>query len=420
MIKKFDAIIFILIVTVAMCAVLNDHAYAGNASRMLGFSARDEAMAGATTASSTDTSCLVRNPAGLVRIGNRIDASYENILLHDVTIRPAGAGGAVNNGLTQTSNINYIPGGNAGVSYRIPGTDKYPISVGMGVFTIAGMANNYPSSRLNTALLADGGNYDKMLDLRTMRFAPGIAAAFNDKLSAGLTANISLQALRTNLARSTGAAAPPLFSETIGGGKWDFAPGAGFTAGLLYQFNEMWSLGASYESHGWMRDHYRYKDVLPYIDEPPIVNLGVSFKPIKDLELTYDTRYIYWTDVKLARLSPNQGGFGWRDQWVFAFGSEYTTFKDKLKLRLGYNYGKSPIQPNVMFTNSLLPVIVEHHLTTGFSYFITKALSLDFAWEHHFKNVMVDDGGDSTDLIGTGTQSTAAADVLSIGLGYKF
>lgn len=425
--KKLNAIIFILIVAVAICAGLNDYAYAGNASRMLGFSARDEAMAGATTASSTDTSCLVRNPAGLVRIGNRIDASYENILFHDVTIRPAGPavaalGGAtyVNNGLTQTSNINYIPGGNAGVSYRIPGTDKYPISVGMGVFTMAGMANNYPSSRLNTALLADGGNYDKMLDLRSMRFAPGIAAAFNDKLSFGITANIMLQALRTNLARSTGAAAPPLFSETIGGGKWDIAPGAGFTVGLLYQFNEMLGLGASYESHGWMRDHYRYKDVLPFIDEPPVINLGVSFKPIKDLELTYDTRYINWTNVKLGRLSPNQGGFGWRDQWVFAVGSEYTTFKDKLKLRVGYNYGKSPIQPNVVFSNALMAVIVEHHLTTGFSYFITKALSLDFAWERHFKNVMVDDGGDSADLIGTGTQVTGAVDILTIGLGYKF
>lgn len=427
MVKKLNAIIFILIVAVAMCVVLNDYACAGNASRMLGFSARDEAMAGATTASSEDTSCLVRNPAGLVRIGNRIDASYENILFHDVTMRTAGPaqptlGGAtfVNNGLTQTSNINYIPGGNAGVSYRIPGTDKYPISVGMGAFTIGGMADNYPSSRLNTALLANGGNYDKMLDLRTMRFAPGIAAAFNDKLSFGMTANIDLQALRTNLAHSITAAAPPLFAETAGGGKWDFTVGGGFTAGLLYKINEMLNLGASYESHNWQQDHYKYKDCLPFIDEPPIINLGVSFKPIKDLELTYDTRYINWTNVKLARLAPKDGGFGWHDQWVFAVGSEYTTFKDKLKLRLGYNYGRSPIQPNAIFACALLPVIVEHHLTTGFSYFITKNLSLDFAWEHHFLNVMADHGGDSADVIGDGTKVTGAADVLSIGLGYMF
>ena len=416
-------IVVIFFIVVAISFIFNGNVYAANASRMVGFSARDEGMAGATTASSEDTSCLVKNPAGLVRIGNRIDASYENILLHDVTIHTEGPnllfGGTtsyVNKGLTQTSNINYIPGGNAGVSYHIPGTDRYPISVGIGAFTIGGMADNYPSSRLNTLLLAEGGNYDKMVDMRTMRIAPGIAAAFNDKLSFGATANIDIQALRANLAHSGGAA----FEETAGKGNWDFTAGGGFTVGILYKMFDMLSLGASYESHNWMGHHWQYKDCLPLIDEPPIVNLGVSIKPIKNLEITYDTRYINWTNVKIARLAPKDGGFGWRDQWVFAVGSEYTTFKDKLKLRLGYMYGKSPIQPNVAFANSLLPVILEHHLTTGFSYFLKKDLSLDFAWEHHFKNVMVDDGGDSGDNIGNGTKITSAADVISLGIGYKF
>lgn len=408
---KGNKVIIFVSVFYMLCAV-NGSAYAANASRMIGFSARDAAMAGATTASSEDTSCLVKNPAGLVRIGNRIDASYENILLHDVTMHTEGAL-YTNAGLVQKSNISYIPGGNAGVSYQIPETDKYPIAVGMGIFTIGGMADNYPSSRLYTALLANGGDYDKMLDMRTMRFAPGVAAAFNDKVSFGMAVNMDLQALRTNLATAS-------FTETSGGGKWDFSVGAGFTLGLLYKYNEMLSLGLSYESHGWQQHHTKYKDVLPYIDEPPVVSLGISIKPIKNLELTYDTRYINWTDVKLARLTPSQGGFGWRDQWVFAVGSEYTTFNDKLKLRLGYNYGRSPIQHNVMFANALMPVILEHHLTTGFSYFLKKDLSLDFAWEHHFFNAIGDHGGDSRDVIGTGSKSTAAADIISAGIGYKF
>ncbi|MFA6142359.1 MAG: outer membrane protein transport protein [Candidatus Omnitrophota bacterium] len=419
MIKWNKALIIVLAVTAVACFVSNNCAYAANASRMLGFSARDSAMAGATTASSEDTSCLVKNPAGLVRIGNRIDVGYENILLHDVTLSTTGHPATyVNDGLKQKSNANYIPGGNAGISYRIPKTDKYPISVGFGMFTIGGMADNYASSRLNTALLQAGGDYDKMLDLRTMRFAPGIAAAFNDKLSFGMTANIDLQGLRTDFAVKSGEAVP--FRETAGGKDWDFTVGGGFTLGLLYKVNETLSLGAAYESHNWQQHHHKYKDCLPYIDEPPVISVGVSIKPVKKLELTYDTRYINWTDTKLARLAPKDGGFGWHDQWVFAVGSEYTTLKDKLKLRLGYNYGRSPIQPNALFSCSLLPVIVEHHLTTGFSYFLTKDLSLDFAWEHHFTNFMADDGGDSADDIGTGTKVSAGADIISIGLGYKF
>ena len=125
--------------------------------------------------------------------------------------------------------------------------------------------------------------------------------------------------------------------------------------------------------------------------------------------------------MKLARNGPADAGFGWQDQWVFAVGSEYSAFKDKLKLRLGYNYGKSPIQPNVVFANALFPVIMEHHLTAGFSYFIMKNLSLDFVWEHHFFNAIADNGsGDAYSRNGVGTKITAAAEIVGMGLGYKF
>jgi long-chain fatty acid transport protein len=360
-----------------------------------------------------------------VRIGNRIDASYENIILHDVTMATQGKDvvpgiNYTNAGVSQKSNIRYIPGVNAGVSYRVPGSDRWSVSVGAGLFTIGGMANNYSRPRLNPTLLANGGNYDKMLDMRTVRFAPGAAIGLTDKLSFGVTANIDIQALRTNLAHTITPVGLTLFSETSGGGKWDLAPGAGFSLGLLYQFNDKFSIGAAYESHGWMTHHHRYKDCIPYVDEPQIISVGFSLKPVKDLELTYDTRYINWTDVKLARNTPAEGGFGWRDQWVFAVGGEYTTLAEKLKLRLGYMYGRSPIRENVIFSNALMPVILENHLTMGFSYFMTKDLSLDVAWEHHFKNAMVDAGGDSADSIGTGTKVSAAADIISAGLGYNF
>ncbi len=432
MLKKNNAIILSLILTFTISLVLNVPAYAANGTRELGFSARDSAMAGATTASPYDTSCLVKNPAGLVRLGNRIDAMYQNILPHDVVMEtrggtvPSATGSAVALtvlalpavGQTQKSTIDYIPGGDMGVSYHIPGTDKYPVSVGLGAFTIAGVEANFPSPRINTAYMREG-TYDSMFDLRSARIAPGIAVAFNDKLSFGMTGNIEIQGLRTNMARSLD------FLETQGNGNWDFTAGGGFTVGLLYLFNEMLNLGASYESHTWMGFHDRYVDTLHLIDEPPVINAGIAFKPTKNLEFTYDTRYINWTDVKIANFAPIAGGFGWRDQWVFAVGGEYT-FKDKkdndkLKVRLGYNYGKSPIQSKVVFANALLPLVMEHHLTTGFSYFLKKDLSLDFVWEHHFMGVQTDSGaGDLFSMAGRGTKITAAAEVISLGLGYKY
>ena len=424
--KKHNAIILSLVFIFVTCLIINIPVYAANGMRELGFSARDSAMAGATTASPEDTSCLIKNPASLVWIGNRVDAVYQNILPHDVGVNIKGpvvsAFGALGNaGLSEKSTIDYIPGADAGIAYRIPGTDKYPVSVGLGLFTMAGVAVNYPSSRLNSAMLkyySGGSDYDKMADLRSVRIAPGLAVAFNDKLSFGATGNIEIQGFRTNMAKTN-------YQETAGMGDWDFSAGAGFTLGLLYKFNEMLNLGASYESHTWMNRHYSYKDVVPCVDEPQVVNFGLALKPIKNLEWTFDTRYINWTGVKIAEATPAKGGFGWGDQWVFATGAEYT-FKDKknndkLKLRLGYNYGKSPIQPSVVFANALIPVIVENHLTMGFSYFLKKNLSLDFTWEHHFKNVMSDNGaGDVYSVDGNGTKVTAAAEVISVGAGYKF
>ena len=384
-------------------------------------------MAGATTASPYDTSCLIKNPAALVWIGNRIDAEYQNILPHDVSVNTEGPGLAklggaplANRGVTQSSTIDYIPGADAGISYRIPGTDAHPVSVGCGMFTMAGVEANYPSSVFFTPLIG-GGAYDKMADLRSMRIAPGLAVAFNDRLSFGATSNIEIQGFRTNMAVFNGAG----FQETAGGGNWDFAAGAGFTLGLLYKINDMLNLGACYESHTWMNRHYDYKDIVPCIDEPQVISFGIALKPIKNFEWTYDTRYINWTGVKIVGEAPANGGFGWRDQWVFATGAEYT-FKDKkdndkLKLRLGYNYGQSPIPSNAVFANALIPVIMEHHLTTGFSYFLRKDLSLDFVWEHHFKNVMTDNGaGDAISQAGNGTKITAAAEIISVGLGYKY
>ena len=418
-----------LAVAAVFCLVSSDDVFAANATRMIGFSSRDAAMAGATTASAEDTSCLVRNPAGLVRIGNRVDAEFENIIPHDVTMRTEGRivnipGASLSNnagglGKLQDSTVDYIPGGNIGASYRIPGTDKYPVSLGCGLFTMAGVATSYPSSRLNEAIAIPMGTgvYDRMVDLRSIRIAPGAAVAINDNLSFGATANIGIQAINCDLAFGENNS----FREQEDSGKWDFAPGGGFTLGLLYKFNEFVSLGTSYESQTWMGNHNKYKNTLPCIDEPPIVNAGVSLKPVKELELTFDTRYINWTSVPIAEKKPIHGGFGWQDQWVFATGAEWSTLKDTLKLRVGYNYGKSPIQRRFVFANALLPLIVENHLTAGFSCVITKNLSLDFVWEHHFFNAMADNGeGDIYSQNGVGTKITAAAEIIGAGFSYKF
>lgn len=72
---------------------------------------------------------------------------------------------------------------------------------------------------------------------------------------------------------------------------------------------------------------------------------------------------------------PADGGFGWHNQFVFAVGAAYEV-TDKLTGRIGYNYGKSPIDEEHLFANFLFPAISEHHLTAGASYKLTPTWEL--------------------------------------------
>jgi long-chain fatty acid transport protein len=353
---------------------------------------------------------MMKNPAGLVRIGNQINVEYMS-LLPNVTLHTEGA--LANAGLRQKSRIGYIPAGNAGISYYMPDTFPFPVSIGVGGYTLSGLGAAYPESRLTQFFVQ---KYDRMLVMNTMRTTPTVSMAINDRLSVGLAGNIDIGSMKTDLTTSAQFG----YRETTGSGKWDHAYGGGFTAGILYRATDMVALGASYESQSWMSYFDKYKDVLHYVTQPQVINLGVSVKPVKKLELTFDTRWIDWLSVKAARRGPIQGGFGWKNQWVLAAGGEFSV-DEKLKLRGGYNYAPSPIKRDVVFANALVSVIMEHHLTTGFSYALNEEFSLDFAWEHHFMNAISDNGeGDSYSQNGNGTKMTASADVIGVGITWHY
>ncbi|HNX90733.1 MAG TPA: outer membrane protein transport protein [Candidatus Omnitrophota bacterium] len=409
--KKYIAMITVL------CFVFSNSAFATNGTRMIGFSARDSGMGGATTASVGDTSCMLRNPANLVRVKNQVNLEYLNILPY-ATMHTEGA--LSNAGLRQVSRVDYIPAANGGVSYYIPDMFPCPISIGIGAFTLAGLGVAFTEPRVNTAALLGAQlvqKYDRMFVANTIRTTPTVSLALTDKLSLGLTGNIDVASEKTDLTAGSQFG----YRETSGSGKWSHAYGGGFTTGILYQATDMVALGAGYESQSFMSYYDDYKDTgVHYITQPQVVNMGISIKPVKQWEVTFDTRWIDWLSVKAAARGPVQGGFGWKDQWVLATGTEYT-FNDKFKVRAGYNYAKSQINEDVVFANALLGLIMEHHLTTGFSYKILENLSFDFAWEHHFRNTMADNGkGDQYSQLGEGTKISTSADIIGVGLTYYY
>jgi long-chain fatty acid transport protein len=58
---------------------------------------------------------------------------------------------------------------------------------------------------------------------------------------------------------------------------------------------------------------------------------------MNNLKVGMDIRWINWKNAKGYK------EFQWNDQWVIALGGEFKPMQ-KLALRAGYNYGKSPIR----------------------------------------------------------------------------
>ncbi len=94
---------------------------------------------------------------------------------------------------------------------------------------------------------------------------------------------------------------------------------------------------------------------------------------------------------------------------------------DRFRLRLGYNYGRSPVRKDVLFANALSPLMAEHHLGLGFGYDLSERFSVDFGWVHTFTKTLTDDGsGDTFSQGGKGTTASLGIDSLILGVSYKF
>lgn len=146
----------------------------------------------------------------------------------------------------------------------------------------------------------------------------------------------------------------------------------------------------------------------------------MSWKAHPRLELLTDYEYINWSGVKALGDEPHEGGFGWEDQHVIKVGAVWSV-TERCRLSTGYCYGRSPINEEVVFANSLFPAIVEHHVTFGVGFDLTEHSSVQLTYMHAFENTLRDSGkGDMYSRAGRGTEITLEEDTLSVQYSYRF
>ncbi len=267
-------------------------------------------------------------------------------------------------------------------------------------------------------------------NLQFMRIIPTLSYKVNDAFSIAGALHLAYGSLDMGMTMAAGT------KKWNAGSGQSQSFGLGFQLGLAYNMGDFVYAGLTYQSPVSMTykrvfdsdGDDRFEDLK--LTQPQEVAFGLGVKPMNNVKLGFDIRWINWSDAK------GYEDFQWKDQWVFGVGGEFKPIQ-KLALRAGYNYGKSPIKggaknpnnarriPN--FNNTFsdfriayfnlvgFPAITEHHVTLGLGYEFTKNFSVDLAYKHAFEKKVK-----ATDNAGREVEGKNAQDAIAIGLNWKF
>jgi long-chain fatty acid transport protein len=214
------------------------------------------------------------------------------------------------------------------------------LTFGIGAFGVSGMGVDYRNEpnlfRIHTTF-------------QFMRIIPAIAYKVNDAISISGALHLAYGSL------DIGATIPGTPPRHAGGGQSQ-TYGIGAQLGVAYNMGNFVYAGLTYQSPVSMT----YKRVFDSnclagpcdgqfedlkLTQPQELAFGVGVKPMDNLKVGMDIRWINWKNAKGYK------DFQWKDQWVIALGGEFKPTQ-KLALRAGYNYGKSPIRGGVKNTST--------------------------------------------------------------------
>lgn len=342
------------------------YAAATNGDQMLGFTAIQNGMAGAIVAAPQDAATVLVNPAGMAELDIR-DVRFDLGL------------GFLNpprhvNGFESDSNLYAMPGG--AVAFRV--NDK--LTLGMGLGGLAGSGVDFADTN------AAPGNQFAVTTRQMFKVAPGFAYRVSDALSVGASVNLHFQSLALSGVTPGG----PFYLQQNQVYGWSA------TAGMIWKLNNQLQLGAAWSGKANMSDfewNTLQGKVKMGIDGPQTLALGVAWKPMPGLLVEADVKKIWFSDVMDSVVPKRPAGspvparfnFGWSDQTVYAVAVQ-KDIGDKMQVRAGFNYGKSPIGAEDVNANVGSVAIVEKHLSLGLSRKFSDKATGTISYVHGFEN----------------------------------
>jgi len=406
-------------------ALAQQSAWATNGYFLTGYGARSQGMGGVGIAYGTDSLSIGMNPANITKTGMRGDLGVGLFNAHRYAAVGANAkdNPAVNNAGfgfdgEATSRREWFVMPEMGMT--MPLTEN--LHAGVAFLPNGGGSTVYPYNFFSyNALTPDVPGKGATLGGELMQLLVPITVGYkiNENHSVGVALDVAAQRFRMY-----GLGSFKIFSSTFGvpisadyahltNNGFDYSYGAGLKLGYLGDFlDKKLSVGLSYTSRTYMTKFDKYKGLFAEqgdFDIPANYGIGLAFKPRKNLVVAADVYRIEWSSVAalgnrgpgtspgVAYPGPGQNnalagipslndsslatgndkgmGFGWKDQTIYKVGVNWGV-NQRLQLRAGYNYGKSPIPDDQLAFNSLFPATSEKHYSVGFTYKASEELEI--------------------------------------------
>lgn len=393
---------------VLLASLLPAVSHATNGMFLIGNGNKSRAMGGAGIGMKLDSLSAIANPAAISGMDDRFDIGMD--LFRPQVESQLGSVRAESvasvNGLGMDS-VFFMPA--MAITYQL--NNDFTLGFSMGA--AGGGGTKFKTNFFEAANAGDPNapsvNSRLGVDLAIMEMAPTIAYKVNENQSIGASLVVGVarfEAFGLGLF-STFTPSNSTNNMTDQGKEWSV--GAGTRIGWFGTFDKF-SLGAQYTSKIFMQKFDRYSELFAEggrINVPANFGIGASYQVQPELTLALDITHTLYEDVAaIGNKGPNLAGdpsgptqngtrelgtsdgmgFGWENQTVIKLGAAYQ-YTDRVILRAGWNYGKSPInEDREIIFNLLAPASVEHHVTMGATYQIDADTEINVSYIHAFKN----------------------------------
>jgi long-chain fatty acid transport protein len=395
----------------------------------------NRAMAGASTAAPVDFGSSYWNPANLSGLERQEFLLGTELLIPSTHFESVLSAGSINGVLPRQtrrgvarSDSGVTPGLAVGVATRL--SDDSPLTIGLGVFGFVGGNVNYAGDpgipvlapRQSPRYFGFGPIY---ANASFLALNPMVSYRLGERLSIGGGPVITSGTMSLNPAffapeSKDGLGLPTFPAATNARTFW----GGGFQFGLLYELDDCWNIGFSYKSPVW-QERWAFnaatRELFPrrigvQAQIPAIYSWGVAYKGIEGFLVDVDLRYLDYANADLFGQSLSNGGLGWQGVFAVATGAQYA-LTDRLTLRGGYLFNTNPIPAEGTLFNVQLPAIIQHTLSIGASFNLTKDIVFSAAWVHGFRNSIQ---GNVLEERGIFSRFDTQLDSIVMGLNVKF